>query len=373
MKDMLKKYGVLLFVSIAALCITLVAGIKGSKDDALYNKVSFGVKNNMNNDGVKIWKNNSIAYIFLPAYAERDSVTFSDNEYNIKLKLGSNTYESGDKIKNLELDKEYDAELVKNNKKENFKLSFYKANDTATIYIDTESQSLYKVNEDKDNKEAGSMKIIDRDGKINYDSDIEYISGRGNYSWMWGDKKSYNIKLNEGTDLLNLGASDKWCLNANCFDKSSLKNKMIYDFAKEMRMPFTPDTAYVDVYFNGEYAGIYLLSEKLNVEKNRVNIHDLQADNDLLNGYGYHDVMIEYNNKRGYKAENEPSKMDGGYLMELLPYDREYTSGFFTRNNNVLISIDSPKYITLNELEYISKFVSVLLVYSPSTCPQDKS
>ena len=50
---------------------------------------------------------------------------------------------------------------------------------------------------------------------------------------------------------------------------------MIYDFAEGMGFYWTPKCRYVDLYLNGEYSGLYLLTEKIEVLENRL---DLNAD-----------------------------------------------------------------------------------------------
>ena len=50
-------------------------------------------------------------------------------------------------------------------------------------------------------KEAGSLLLIDTDGTVSYDGEMDHIKGRGNTTWNLA-KKPYNIKLSKksGTD-----------------------------------------------------------------------------------------------------------------------------------------------------------------------------
>jgi hypothetical protein len=58
--------------------------------------------------------------------------------------------------------------------------------------------------------------------------------------------------------------STEWSLIANASDKTNLRNKLIYDFANHIspHQGWVPENKYVDLFINGEYAGLYLLCEK---------------------------------------------------------------------------------------------------------------
>lgn len=48
-------------------------------------------------------------------------------------------------------------------------------------------------------------------------------------------------------------------------------------------MPESPDCRSIDLYINGEYKGVYLVTEKVEINKNRVNITDLEGDTEDMN------------------------------------------------------------------------------------------
>ena len=96
--------------------------------------------------------------------------------------------------------------------------------------------------------------LMDTEGKTDYQGELDEISGRGSGTWFF-EKKSYNLKLNGSADLLGMGAGKKWALLANVIDESQLRNKLIYDFAREIGSysGFAPNCEHVDVYLNGTY------------------------------------------------------------------------------------------------------------------------
>ena len=69
-----------------------------------------------------------------------------------------------------------------------------------------------------------------------------------------------------------MGTAKKWILTANAFDDTLLRNAVAFSIAKMLGLDYTPDVQFVDVYANGKFLGNYLLSEKIEIGKNRINI-----------------------------------------------------------------------------------------------------
>ena len=124
----------------------------------------------------------------------------------------------------------------------------------------------------KENKETGSLRVYTADGRIDYSGDIEEFKGRGNSTWVDHEKKPYNLTLPVPDELLGMEAGKRWILLANAYDPSHLCNVLVTQSAREIGLNYTPDSAWVDLYLNGEYAGLYLLSEKNEVANGRVTI-----------------------------------------------------------------------------------------------------
>lgn len=106
------------------------------------------------------------------------------------------------------------------------------------------------------------------------------IKGRGNTTWMY-DKKPYNIKFESKTDMFGIGAAKKWCLLADYGDVSLVRNYLVLNTADAIGCAFTPECRHVNLYLNGAYQGVYLLTEKVEIGKNRVNIDDTATDDDI--------------------------------------------------------------------------------------------
>lgn len=115
---------------------------------------------------------------------------------------------------------------------------------------------------------------------------LEEIKGRGNFTWTL-EKKPYQIKFDASTPVLGMETAKTWILLANHADPSFLRNKVAYDLAARFGLAGSPDSRFVDLVINGQYQGNYLISEKVEVKKNRL---DLQHPEGVLleldNNYG---------------------------------------------------------------------------------------
>ena len=126
------------------------------------------------------------------------------------------------------------------------------------------------------------------------------IRGRGNWTWNGFDKKPYRIKLGSKTAIMGMNKSKHFALMANADDElSGLRNAVGYQLARMLDMPWTPEAKPVEVVLNGEYIGLYFLTETIRVDSDRVNIVE-QAD-----------------------EETDPLAITGGWLVEIDNYDTD--------------------------------------------------
>ncbi len=149
------------------------------------------------------------------------------------------------------------------------------------------------------------------------DAELE-IRGRGNYSWFDIEKKSYKIKLTEKENLLGQGngPARQWTLLAVHCDQSMLRTAAAFDFARKLSgLDYTSSASFVKLYLNGEYQGVYQLSEQMQVQKYRVNVDDTGFEDETgflveLDFYAnYYDknaenvVYDDYGNQYGVKSD----------------------------------------------------------------------
>lgn len=99
------------------------------------------------------------------------------------------------------------------------------------------------------------------------------IRGRGNYTWREFDKKPYRIKLTEKQPLLGMTKSKHFALLAHADDsKGFMRNAIGFQLSKLIGITWTPTAKPLEVVLNGDYIGLYFLTETIRVDKDRVNI-----------------------------------------------------------------------------------------------------
>lgn len=260
---------------------------------------------------VRLYHSEGICYAFLPSYADFENMNI---EYTpgCSLYLDGEYYNSDTPLSRLKTNKKYSMEI-----KNTFgitvyreKLEFVKADSVAALSITLTNGSIDDINEDKTVSKSGYLTIINPDKSIDYSGNFKELHGRGNSTWTQ-EKKPYTLTFSEDTDLLGMGAGKGWVLLANSFDESGLRNKLVFDAAKDMGVKFAVDSEYVDLYINDEYLGLYLLAERVEVGKNRVDITDLsektQAMNNApLSSYPQEEISVDGRTERFFKLPNNP-------------------------------------------------------------------
>lgn len=119
------------------------------------------------------------------------------------------------------------------------------------------------------------------------------IRGRGHSSWK-GAKKPYKIKLGKKAAIMGMPKNKHWALL-----KPTENTIAGLQLGKLMGMAWTPSFRPVEVVLNGDYIGLYFLTETIRIDENRVNIYeqkDRETNPDLIKGGwlvevdNYHDV-----------------------------------------------------------------------------------
>jgi hypothetical protein len=210
-------------------------------------------------------------YIFLPGYAQLQDVTFL-LDTDTKITLNDEPLQENMSCSHLDCNINYNLEYRVFGMKKNTQLTFLRSGGVATMFLSTATGSMEYIHERKENEESGTVRLYEHDGALNCKSDKLTLKGRGNATWTAAEKKAYTVTLSQEADLLGMGKAQKWLLLANAADHSHLRNKLVYDYAVQLGLDYTPDTQWVDLYLNGEYAGLYLLSEKNEVHPERIDI-----------------------------------------------------------------------------------------------------
>ena len=188
---------------------------------------------------------------------------------------------------------------------------------------------------DKINDIPSYVRIIDTDSKYLIDTATTRL--RGNASLHF-PKKAYRIKFEHKQQPLGAPAkAKKWTLINNYGDKTLMRNLLAFHISQQMGMPYTPYGQAVDVILNGEYKGCYQLCDQIEVNKNRVNIDEMET------------------------SDTSGEALTGGYLWEIDAYANQEAS-WFNSIHNIPVTIKSPDEddITPEQREYIERYFNTM-------------
>ena len=230
------------------------------------------------------------------------------------------------------------------------------------ITSDDPEQGRAFVDAAKGNETTAQMTLTGVSGEVIYDGALTQIKARGNSTYAHYDKKSYQIKLDEKADLIGQNETVRtWALLANYGDATLMHDKFFKDLAAQMDMPYVAGSEWVNVWYDGEYRGVYLLSEKNSVGSTSVDITDMEdAYKELNPTYGESMQINEGVNKYGqayaYTAGlTDPETITGGFLIELNHAKWDEANGFKTAQG-VGFNVKSPEWASDAAMKYISEY-----------------
>lgn len=304
-------------------------------------------------------------YIFLPSTADRSSlvITYGCDE---TLYLNDTPVVSGESTSLLDSADEF---TVRAGDKDCGKLKVMQS-ELGCIFLSTKSGGLDLLDANMQYTETGSALMLDPDGGIVFSGDIDKLTAHGNSSWHYSKKKSYNVKLDKKADLYGMGKAKKWALISNYLDHSMVRNKVTEEMCKAVGAQCVMDSVFVDLYADGSYRGTYQLYERVQIQKNRVNIRDLEEETEKLNESDLSEYprrvkgasgVGEYmeNSFKYYDIPNDPADITGGYLMQFQLWNRygyKANSGFVTSRGQA-VELDGPEYASEAQINYIRSFV----------------
>lgn len=157
------------------------------------------------------------------------------------------------------------------------------------------------------------------------------IKGRGNYTWIGFEKKPYRLKFAEKAAPLGMPKSKHFVLLAHADDKDGfMRNETGLTLSKMLGMPWTPECQPVELVLNGDYRGLYFLTQNIRVDKDRVNITEQE---DLAT-----------------------TDVDGGWLVEIDNYDTDPHVTVFENGNPAAplwFTYKSPEELSTEQENYL--------------------
>jgi len=321
-----------------------------------------------------------VRYLMLPGYADIDELELSfvavekanGHELTMSGNLGSGSslVATGNNIATFNLnnisdviDGKYSVELTIGNSVP-MEIVIMQGKNVASMFIESDNPEEDRdfVDRSKENRTTGSMSLVDNSGSQIYNGNLTEIKARGNSTFANYSKKAYQIKLEDKTDLIGNGEKVKtWVLLANYGDATMMHDKFMKDLALAMDVKYALNSDWVNLWYDGEYRGTYLVSEKVSVGSTSVDITDMEESYGELNtGYGEVVTTAYGVNKYGQVYQyttglTDPVDITGGYLIELNHSYFDEVNGFMTKQG-VAFNIKSPEWISESAIKYISEY-----------------
>ncbi|MCR5775303.1 MAG: CotH kinase family protein [Lachnospiraceae bacterium] len=199
-------------------------------------------------------------------------------------------------------------------------INFFLAGELPSVHITVPGEDIKTINSENPEESTdklhttGMLTIVDPDGAVDCASEID-MSRRGNTSFLHMDVKPYNINLKRPMSVLGMRTAGKYALKANSYDMNHLlRNEAALDMSRATGMPVTCDSRFADVYINGEYNGLYMITNRIK--------------GDELIGLG-----------------------GDGYLLEL-DYRYETEDNYFVSHDQGIV-VHYPEYPSEEKMEYI--------------------
>lgn len=223
----------------------------------------------------------------------------------------------------------------------------------------------------KYNYTLGSMTLIEyKDGIVKLDTFNCQVKYRGGSALLFS-KKPFNIKLvdDEGekldANLLGLRTDNTWILDAMGIDKLRMRNRVCFDIWNEFSHTMW-NTNYgnrngtvgtmVEVFINGDYHGIYCLSDKIN--RQLLNLRKAKVEDDgsvtvkglLYKGVawsaltGYHEGSTNSVTWDAFELqypEDYPSLQTWQPLITLMDFNCETEMEYFIEHYNEWYYVDN--------------------------------
>lgn len=193
------------------------------------------------------------------------------------------------------------------------------------LFINTADRKKIKSKEEW--MEGSSYVIVNSKGSV---LDVSgKIKGRGNSTWKY-DKKPYAIKFSEKQRPFGFPAHKNWVLLAESCDRSLLRTAYMCAISKAVGIEWTINYQYINLFLNGDYWGVYVLTDKVEKSSNRINIE-----------------------KDGFIIEDDSNKGDHLYFVTYKGLGRPYTFKYPDEDNDIVKGDNNYLFIEsyMNQLE----------------------
>ncbi|MGN0720698.1 MAG: CotH kinase family protein, partial [Anaerovoracaceae bacterium] len=241
------------------------------------------------------------------------------------------------------------------------------------LYISlNDDHTLAWLNQSKENESAGTYELVPAGESYDPVSalPLKKIKGRGNSSWTNATKKGYNITLEERKELISgAGAAKKWCLigcGVPSQDTTFLPSIAAFELFKELGGSYAISWRMVDLYVNDKYVGLYMLTEKVEINKERININSAEFTTEGTTSRTVNkntgditpeeQAILDTGIQEFKYSPDAVVVTDGGYVIEAGYYYNDAACGFKTRKG-ISFELKEPEYVSLEQMARITAYV----------------
>ena len=200
------------------------------------------------------------------------------------------------------------------------------------VWLDVDGQII-----DRYERITARMKIIHNgEGQLNYADTVAHpgqtidyegfvaLRYRGSSSFNASDKKPYSFRpldkpLEEGgvkkkVNILGMGKDNNWALLAPYNDKSMMRDLLAFEVSRPW-MEYTPQGRYCELFLDGTYYGVFILTEVVSKGKHRIDLPDPGESGDSITG-GYIMEVNRTEDEVTYTSNYHPVSSQGVRYMD---------------------------------------------------------
>ena len=184
-------------------------------------------------------------------------------------------------------------------------------------------------------------------------------------------KRSFIIRTPDGSriPILDMAPGEDWVLLSNYADRTLMRNYIAHELFRDMGAIFSPRLRFVDLVFNGDFIGTYMIGERIKIDPGRfelprIRAHEYVRQDDRVRPGDI--IRREGNSIQIVRPASTPEELTGSYVLEL-----KSTASFrnheiifetsrvrWNRGNYFRIQQPGPNNLTIEAFNFISNFVN---------------
>jgi len=255
-----------LLCALSIFFLFLLGCSKEAKEDFSFELLD--IKTDQESENIVLQKIDNTYYARLPLENDLSQLALTWNDKDAIVSLNDSIQSNDFTI--YDFTKPIVAKIATSEKIEEYKICIYHDTGLPVLYIDIDDSQIRDII--KEDYLGGNSLLLD---DINNKVVVEKVKirGRGNSTWK-APKKPFQIKFPRRTAMLGMPEAKRWILLAEYSDKTMLRNHAAFHLSNISKLEWTPQGEFVDLIVNGEFQGLYHLTQKVEDYDDRVELSD---------------------------------------------------------------------------------------------------